>query len=216
MSKVKIIVVDDHKIIRDGLSAIFMVSDKFELVGETDNEQELKEILSQVNYDVIIMDIALPGKSGLELSEDILIQNPNAKILILSSHIDEENIEKAIEVGVKGFVLKETDADVLLEAIDIIASGKQYFSPEISNVILSSYRNVKTVNRIKEETNLTPREMEVLKLFAEGLSYKQIADKLFISVKTVDTHKRHIQEKLKLNSTVDIVKYAIKNKFIKL
>lgn len=216
MTKIKIIVVDDHKIIRDGLSAIFMVSDRFELVGETDNEKELEQILSQVKFDVVIMDIALPGKSGLELSEEIIQKSPDAKILILSSHIDEEIVEKAIDVGVKGFVLKETDADVLLDAIDMIASGKQYFSPEISNVILSSYKNNKSVNKLKEETSLTQREMEVLKLFAEGLSYKQIANKLFISVKTVDTHKRHIQEKLKLNSTVEIVKYAIKNKLIKL
>lgn len=216
MKDINIFIVDDHKIIREGLSAIFLMTDNINVLEEASNYDELQVKLNKKIPDVIIMDIELPGKSGIEITEIITEKYPSIKVLVLSSYIDFDTIQDAIKKGAKGFLPKDSSSDELINAIYALYNNDEYFGEQISKVIMKNY--LKDINKptTRSVDEISEREKEIVILFAEGLSYKQIADRLFISPKTVDTHKRNIQEKLNLKTTVDLVKYAIKNKLVEL
>ncbi len=219
MDTIKIILVDDHDIVRDGIKSLLNGIDDIEIVGEAGDAETLFDILKETQTDIVVLDISLKGMSGLEVTKIICEKHPAIKVLILSMYTNEEYVFTAIKNGAKGYLPKNTTRQELMEAIHTIYSGEEFFSDQISNIILKSYiRNIKGVDQVeeKQDSKLSQRETEILKHFAEGLSNQEIADKLFISIRTVESHKNHIMQKLELKSTMDLLKFAIKNKLVNL
>ena len=215
MNRIKIILVDDHRIFRDGLKSLLSEVEFIEIIGEASGGSELLEALTYLRPDLIIMDISMKGLSGIEVSQQITNVSPEIRIMILSMHTDEEFVISAIQAGVKGYLSKDASKEELLEAIKIIHEGGECYSKMVSDNFLKSYvRKYKAEHGLVENKTLTQREIEILKLAAIGQSNKEIADKLFISHKTVDCHKNNIVQKLKLKNTAEMVLYAIKHKII--
>lgn len=219
MSNIRVILVEDHQIVRDGIKSLLAEDQGITICGEAASGQECMETLKKNAADVIIMDISLPDTSGIELTKTITAEYPHIRILVLSMHTGEDFIFNAIKAGARGYLPKNTTRKELVEAVHAIHLGEEYFSSSISNIILKSYiKKAKTGDKEEQPTEdkLTAREIEILKLFAGGMSNQEIADKLFISIRTVESHKNHIMQKLELNSTVDLIKFAIKNKIIEI
>lgn len=219
MNKIKIILVDDHQLVRDGIKSLISDSFGIDIIGEASNSVELFKQLHQMMPDVILMDISLPNMSGIEITKILKKDYPKIKILMLSMYTSEDFIFNGLKAGINGYLPKNTTRDELLLAIEEVYHGREYFSKSISNIILKSFVNsAKYGNNANDDkmSILTKRETEILKLVVEGVSNQHIADQLFISIRTVETHKTSIMKKLELNSTIDLVKFAIKNKIIEL
>ena len=218
MNIIKILLADDHLLFRDGIKSLLNDIDNIEIIEEVANGKELLKKLETSSPDIIIVDISMPLMSGIEATRIITEEYPAIKVLILSMHNDEEFILDSIKSGAKGYLPKDTGRDELLKAIYSISNGEEYYNKDISDTILKAIikktkSGSKLINKIPTLTN---REIEIIKLVAEGFLNKEIADKLCISIRTVDSHKNNIMQKLKLNSTVDLVKYAIRNNLIEL
>lgn len=218
MSKIKVIIVDDHKIVRDGIIAFTIGHPFIKIIGEAGNEKELFENLEKGIPDVIVMDVSLPEKDGIELTKMILSKHPDIKILMLSAWDGDKVIKDSIKAGATGFLHKDCEQNEFLSAIEKVSLNQGYFGNHISSVFQQFFldNTQSIVDKKNLENELTHREVEVIKSLAEGLSDKEMADKLFISRRTVETHKKNIREKLNLNSTAELVKYAIKNRIIEL
>jgi two-component system response regulator DegU len=218
MSSIKIAIVDDHQIVRDGIKSLLQNEPEIEIVSEAKCGDTIDEMIKESHPEVILMDISLPGKSGIELCHYVMKEHKNIKVLILSMYMNEEFILNAIKAGAKGYLPKNTSKPELLEAIKAVHNGEEYYNENISQMILKSYvKNIKQEQENQEITEtLSKRELEILKLFAEGQTNQEIADGLFISIRTVESHKSHIMQKLHLKSSVDLVKYAIKNNIVEL
>ena len=219
MEKIKIVLVDDHVIVRDGIKSLLINSGRIDVIGEASNYDSLMNILKQDKPDIIMLDISLPGKSGIEITQILKKEYPDINVIILSMHTDEDFIYHSLKSGAKSYLPKDTNQMELLKAIETVNSGGEFFNEVVSNIILKSY--IKKAKNDDKDNNdklalLTKREIEVLTLFAEGFSNVEIADKLFISVRTVESHKNHIMTKFELKSVVDLVKFAIKNDIIKI
>jgi len=217
-NKIKLLIVDDHQIVRDGLVSLLSELDDIEIIGEVSGYNNLIELLKDKQTDIILMDISMPDKSGIEITDIITTDFPDIKVLVLSMYLNEDFIINALKAGAKGYLPKNTTKKELLEAIHVIYNGDEYFSKPIADIIMKSYvKKIKAEDDISQKDNtLSSREMEILKLFVEGLTNSEIADKLFISIRTVESHKNHIMQKMGFKSTVDMVKYAIKNNIAKL
>jgi DNA-binding NarL/FixJ family response regulator len=217
MEKIRLILVDDHQLVRTGIANLLSGEPGFEIIGEAADAKDFFALLKQTVPDIAILDIALPGLSGIEITKKLHQEFPGIRILILSMHTSEEFIFNAINSGARGYLPKNTSRKELIEAIYAIQRGEEYFAESISNVILKSYiRKAKSDSPDTEnnENLLSKREIEVLKLFAEGMTNQEIADKLFISIRTVESHKNHIMARLELKTTVDLVKFAIRNNIV--
>ncbi|MEI8046459.1 MAG: response regulator transcription factor [Bacteroidota bacterium] len=217
METIKIILVDDHLLVRTGIANLLSGEPGFEIIGEASDAKEFFELLKQNQPDIAILDIALPGMSGIDITKKLHNDFPGIRILILSMHTSEEFIFNSINSGARGYLPKNTSRKELVEAVYAIQRGEEYFAESISNVILKSYIKKVKSNSHDEENNenlLSKREIEVLKLFAEGMTNQEIADKLFISIRTVESHKNHIMARLELKTTVDLVKFAIRNNIV--
>lgn len=215
MEKIKIILVDDHQLVRDGIKALLSGNDDIGIIGEASDGKELFTKLETLHPDILIMDISLPGMSGIEITKKICMDRPETKVLILSMYNNEEFIFNSLKAGAKGYLPKTTSRNEMLEAIYTINNGEEFFGEAIRKIMLRSYVKRATDDEKPEDKSseqLTAREIEILKLYVEGLINKEISDKLDISIRTVETHKNHIMRKLGLRSTVEMVKYAIKNK----
>ncbi|MCX6247116.1 MAG: response regulator transcription factor [Bacteroidetes bacterium] len=215
MKKIKIILVDDHQLVRDGIKALLTGVPDIAIIGEASGSEELNKKLETLNPDLLIMDISLPGISGIEITRQICSEHPDIRVLILSMYTNEEFIFNSLNAGARGYLPKNTSREELLLAIHAIHNGEEFFSDSISKIMLKSY--VKRATSEEKENDspgatITSREIEILKLYVEGLINKEISDKLGISIRTVETHKNHIMRKLGLKSTVELVKYAIRNK----
>lgn len=217
MELIKIFLVDDHTLFRDGIKSILDEEKDIVVTDEAaDGETLFKKLQVQIP-DIVITDIGLPDISGIEITERLTKQYPELKILVLSMHNNEEFILSSLRAGANGYLSKDIKRAELIEAIHSVMEGKIYFNKEISQTIIQNYRvNDSQQKNPKTHAELTERETEVLKLVGEGLINKEIAGKLFISIRTVDAHKNHIMHKLELKSTVDMVKYAIKSKLVDL
>jgi DNA-binding NarL/FixJ family response regulator len=216
MEKIKIILTDDHQLFRDGIKSLLQTTQHIEIVGEASKGKELLELLKQSTPDILILDITLPDLSGIEITRQVSHDYPHLKVLILSMHNEDEFVINALKAGAKGYLPKDISKHELLEAIKTIYEGEEYFSKTISETFLKKFVQRTRMGLHGENPILTPRETEIVKLVAEGLKNQQIADKLFISVRTVDAHKNNIMKKLNLKSNIDIVKFAIKYELIKL
>jgi DNA-binding NarL/FixJ family response regulator len=214
MEKIHIVLVDDHQIVRDGIKMLLTGEAEFMIVGEAAGYEQLKQILAKVHADVVILDINLQGISGIEITRLLSITHPGLRVLILSMYTNDDFVINAIKAGAKGYLPKNTTRKELIGAVYAIAEGEEYFSEGIASILLKNF-----VRKAQggddsgegEKDSLSRREIEILGLVASGYSNQQIADKLFISIRTVESHKNHIMQKLKLKSTVDLLKFAIRN-----
>jgi DNA-binding NarL/FixJ family response regulator len=218
MDTINIILVDDHKIVRDGIRAMMLGNKQFKVIGEAATADALFKLLTSINPDILVMDIAMPGLSGIEATRQIITQFPAIKVLVLSAVTDEQQVMDMVSAGAHGFVNKDVSKNELFTAIQAIMNGDIYFCETLTNIINRSYINQLKGQRVKpvDDPCLSKREIEIIQLLTEGLAAKTIAEKLFISSRTVETHKMNILEKLGLKNTVELTKYAIKVGFIKL
>lgn len=218
MEKIKLILVDDHQVVRDGIAASLMLYDDIEVIAEASNGEELFEKLEIFLPDVIILDIAMPDITGIEVCNMLTKDFPEIKVVFFTSDENQDTIFEALKAGAKAFLPKDTQREELVNTIYAVNKGENYISNSISNTLIIDYLNKeKEAEKISNNKNtISEREKEILILITEGLPYKQIGDKLFISTKTVEKHKRNILNKLNLTSTADLIKYAIKNKIIDL
>ena len=215
MRKIRIILVDDHQLVRDGIKALLSGIPDISIIGEASGAAELFGELENLKPDILIMDISLPEISGIEITKKISSEYPGIRVLMLSMYNNEEFIFNSIKAGAKGYLPKNTSREELMEAIYAINKGEEFYGESISQVMLKSYiKRAAHDGKPQEKPGevLTGREIEILKLYVEGLINKEISDKLDISIRTVETHKNHIMRKLGLKSTVELVKYAIRNK----
>lgn len=211
----RILVVDDHTILRQGLVRLLAGEDDLEVCGEAGNGREAVDKAKELAPDLVIMDLAMPGLNGLDSTRRILRVRPGARVLVLSMYIDEEYVTQAVEAGVNGYVLKDAPPDEILEAVRAVASGQRFFTSQIPPEVLERAHSDKR-RRQRKASELTHREREVMKLLAEGNTVKAIAGILGLSQKTVDTHKTNLMKKLNIHNRVDLVKYAINEKLIQL
>jgi two-component system nitrate/nitrite response regulator NarL len=219
MKNIKILIVDDHEVVRDGLKNILLSLNNVAVTGEAANGEDAISLYDSLKPDLVIMDISMPGMNGIEATRIIKENDPNAKILILTMHDNQEYLNQIIRSGAKGFVLKNTDKEELLDAVKTVANGENFFSKDISKLIIENYiRSAKDSDKSEgyKEVPLTKREVEILKYIAEGNSNQEIANKLYISYNTVDTHRKNIMHKLSIKNTAGLVRYAIEKGLINL
>lgn len=220
MSSTRVLIVDDHRLLRDGLAALLSQVDDIEIVGSVRSGEDAISIIPSARPNMILMDIMMGGMTGIEATRWIKEQDPNIKVILISSEIKKELVTAGIQCGIDGYLPKDVDLNILREAIRTVKNGGRYFNEAITSLVFEDfYQKKKLTNperKISLPNDLTKREEEVLALVASGKSNQEVADDLFISIKTVDTHKSHILDKLGLKNTAELVKYAIKNKLISL
>ncbi|HCT31181.1 MAG TPA: DNA-binding response regulator [Bacteroidales bacterium] len=218
MSKIKVLIVDDHQIVRDGIQRILKDEIDIELIGSVSSGKEALNFIKCNNPDIVIADLSMPNMSGIELTETLTKLYPDIKVLILSMFNNEEYIVSAIQTGAKGYLPKQdSTTEILLEAIRTISSGDEFYSPSISKIVMKSFvNNVKNagVGEIAKKHQLTIREKEILKLYVEGCTNNEIAEKLNLSIFTVKTHKNNIMQKYNFKSTVEMIKFALRNNIV--
>jgi DNA-binding NarL/FixJ family response regulator len=214
MKKIRILIADDHKMVREGLIECLKHLNKYEIFEATSGAEAIEKVM-KLTPDVILMDIGMPNINGLEATKAIIKHDPAAKILVLTAHYEKEYVVEIMKAGAKGYMLKDTSSDELAKAIDLISLGNIYFSAGLSNTILSVFSQFsqKTENRSKND--LTDREIDVLKLIAQGCINKEIANKLGLSIKTIIAHRIHIINKLNIHTAAGLAKYAIEKGIIK-
>ena len=210
----KILLVDDHKITRDGLSALIEKQPDMEVIGEAENGRDAVKLVQNMAPDVVIMDISMPDLNGIDATQQILAVSPSTKVIALSMYSDKRYVEGMLSAGVSGYLVKSCAFDELVQAILAVISGKAYLSPNIADIVMKDYAG-RLTGEGKEDVSLpgrrlSSREREVLQLITEGYNSKQIADKLFISIKTVSTHRRNIMEKLNIDNIADLIKFALR------
>ncbi len=199
--------VDDHKIVRDGLRLALGQYDDLRLLGEAGDRKSALAILERVTPDVVVMDIGLPDVDGVDLSREILKRWSGLRVVILSATVDQEHLDQAMEAGVLGYLLKVNASEDLVRAIRTVYRGEPYLSPEISAVLLDGYKRLRDSRRLGDESALSERECQVLKLIADGRNTKEIAAELSLSIKTVETHRARLMTKLGLHSVAGLTEY---------
>ena len=219
MNKINVGIYDEHKLVQEGISAILENNKDIEIKLTAKNRTELIESLNNLLLHVILINVHIADTPMLNLLMQLNIGFPKLKILIISAHNEEEIILKTIKAGAKGFLAKESEKTELIEAIYTLRNGHDYYSQSITHLLLKKY-----ISKIQHEPtdgssnlkNLSTREIEIIQLWGNSFTNKEIAEKLFISVRTVESHKNHIMQKLNLKTAVDLVKFAIKNNIIEI
>lgn len=207
----KIIVADDHKIVRDGLTSLIEKQPDMELLGQAKDGREALAMVRSKKPDVVIMDISMPILNGIDATKAIREEFPKTKVIILSMHSDKRFVAGALRAGASGYLLKECAFKELRHALGAVACDQTYLSPQIARTVVSDYCNqLDKLGAVKEQESLTTREREVLQLIAEGYRTKEIAERINVSVKTVEARRRKIMEKLSIDSVPGLVKYAIR------
>lgn len=213
MQKLKIYLVDDHKLFREGLKLLLSTQDFVHHIYEASDGREFLENLSLVDCDVVLMDIEMPEINGIDATREALKIKPGLKIIVLSMYGDEQYYYQMIDAGAKGFMLKNTGIENVVAAIKKVASGENFFSEELLFNILNTMRDTKNEPETRDG-ELSEREMEILRHVCKGKSNQEIADELFISKRTVDKHRANLLSKTGCRNTAALVMYAIKNKMI--
>ena len=215
MRQIRILLADDHNVMRRGLRLLLERQPEFKVVGEASDGRQAVEQAEATKPDIIVLDIAMPNLSGIEAAQRISALLPQTRIIILSMHSDESYVLRALKAGAKGYLLKDSAENDLIEAIRAVDEGKAFFSPEISNIMVEDYvREMKRRGAEDSYELLTPREREILQMLAEGKSNKHIATVLDLSLYTVETHRRNLQDKLNLHSFAELILYAVRKGII--
>jgi two-component system response regulator NreC len=207
---------DDHTILRDGIRSLLDKEIDMEVVGEADDGRSAVKMACQMEVDVVIMDIAMPLLNGLEATRQIKQNCPQVKVLILTMHENEEYIRHVLATGAMGYILKDAAARELLGAIRAVHQGESVLSPAITRLVIEDYLRWGEIQSNHPTNGLTPREQEVLQLIAEGYTNKEIAEIMCISIKTVQTHRTNLMQKLDLHDRGELIKYAIQKKIIEI
>lgn len=216
---IRIVIVDDHKIVRDGIKALLLPFSDIIIAGESSSAEIVLKKINALGPDILLLDLMLPGMDGNTLAEELRVLAPQVKILVLSSDIDEVSIIRAVQAGVKGYVSKDASGEELIKAIRLIEGGEEYFGETVSGIIFKSYMSKnagKPATHKNDSALLTEREKEVIRCFGNGLSYKETAAELFLSPRTVETHRNTIMEKLGIHSLAELIKFAIRAGIVKL
>jgi DNA-binding NarL/FixJ family response regulator len=206
----RILIADDHEVVRDGLRKLLEAHPNCEVVAEAADGREAVAKALEVTPDIAVVDYSLPLINGIEVTRQIRSRLPTTEVLIFSMHDNEKIFDELLRAGARGYVLKSDAKLHLLDAIDSLAAHRPFFSSQVSEALLTSFRR----KQHGESQALTPREREIVKLIAEGHSNKEVAVKLSISLKTVETHRATVMRKLNLSSSASLVRYAIRNKFV--
>jgi RNA polymerase sigma factor (sigma-70 family) len=211
--KKSVLIIDDHPLFREGLKAIIARNPRFEVKGEAGNGREGLRLAKELKPDLVLMDISLPDQNGFELTRTIRSMMPETRVLVISMHSKIDYIVKAFQSGAAGYIVKESASDRLLQGLDLVARGEYFLDTSVSHQVVerllgSPERETKIMDAAYD--TLTPREQEVMRLLAEGLSTKEIAERFFISPKTVENHRTSIMNKLGLQGSLDLVRYAVR------
>lgn len=208
---IRVLVADDHAIVRKGMIQILMDAQELFDVEEADSGQQVIDMLQKSDYDVVVLDISMPGRSGLETLILIKAENPEQRVLMLSMHPEEQYAMRVLKAGASGYLMKESAPNDLIEAVQKVAQGHKYITPSLAEALANSFdRDSEGMPHEK----LSDREFEVLILIAKGKAVKEIADELFLSTKTVHTYRSRIMEKMDLKGTAELIHYTLQNHLI--
>jgi DNA-binding NarL/FixJ family response regulator len=208
--KAKIIIADDHQIVRQGLATLLAKEADMEVVAEAENGRQAVQLVKDLAPQVVIMDVNMPDLNGIDATRQILSHNPETKIIALSMHADRRFVVNMLKAGASGYLLKDCAFEELASAIRLVLANKTYLSPGVSDIVIKDYVQGLSTPRSSAFSVLTAREREVLQLMAEGKPTSQIAELLHISVKTVETHRQQVMHKLGIHSIAELTKYAIR------
>jgi len=210
LKKIRLLLADDHTIVREGLRSLIDSAEDMEVVGEVGDGRAALKKVEEIELDIVLMDIRMPGLNGIEATRQIKKHFPDVKVLILSMHPDDEYVLEALRAGASGYILKQAAHEELFTAIRAVYRNDVFLSPSVSKKVVETYiqSNKSVIMESSVLDKLTQREREVLQLIAEGKSSKEISSLLFISPNTVETHKAHLKEKLGLRKTADLIRYA--------
>ena len=211
--EIKVVIIEDHALMREGIKAIISRDEKIKVIGESDNVDEGYDVVMNCNPDILLLDIALHGSSGLVLAKRLLVAKPDLLIIIITAYSKIDYILEAVESGVKGYILKESSPENLADAIEKVYAGEIYIDSYISNKVIKSLITKNDVEIAEDNksaySKLSLREQQILKLLIDGVPIKDIAEELFISSKTVENHKASIMVKLKCKNMTELIRYAI-------
>jgi len=215
MKKLRILLADDHIVMRTGLRALLERQPNLEVVGESENGRNAVEQAASLTPDVVVMDVGMPVLNGIEATKLIVTENPTTSVVILSMHSDESYVMRALKAGARGYLLKDSAPADLLSAIQAVSQNKSFFSPKVSRILAEDYvRVLRQKGAVDSYDLLTGREREILQLLAEGKANKEVATALNISPYTVETHRKHILEKLNLHNPAELILYAVRKGII--
>jgi len=207
---IKVLLVDDHAIIREGLRSLLERQPEMEVIADTDDGRKAIELVQELLPNIVIMDISMPGLNGIEATRQITAEFPDVKVIALSIHSKRRFVADMLSAGATGYILKECLFDELVQAIKAVAAGGRYLSPRITDLVVSDYVKRLSATADSPFEALTTREREVLQLVAEGKSTKQIALELHVSTKTIEANRRQIMEKLNIHNVAELTKYAVR------
>jgi DNA-binding NarL/FixJ family response regulator len=213
--KIRIIIADDHPVFRSGLMKIIETDKEIEIVGEADNGETALNKILELNPDIALLDIDMPKLTGMQVLKELKTRKINVKTIFLTVYSDESIFDEAMNLGILGYVLKDSAISDIIGCIKSVASGKYYITPSLSDFLINRKTRLKRMEEKKPAlSRLTKTEMNVLSLLADGMTSRQIGEEMFISHKTVDNHKTNISDKLELKGTHSLIKFAIENKAI--
>jgi DNA-binding NarL/FixJ family response regulator len=208
----RVLLAEDHALVRAGVRSLLEASKEVEVVGEASNGREAIEMTALLKPDVVLMDLAMNELNGIDATRQLAVSHPQVHVIIVSMHGDEQYIYESLKAGARGYVLKSSAFKELISGIHAVCAGQTYVSPSLANVVVNDYvRRAKGDHKPSDLDKLTTREREILQLIAEGNSSAEVAQVLYISVRTVDTHRHNIMEKLKIHSIAGLTKFAVRN-----
>ena len=216
MKPTRVLLADDHTLIRAGLRLVVEQQSEFTVVGEAADGRQAVALAQQLKPDIVVMDISMPDMNGLEATREILKDNPGVEVMILSMHESEQMVHDVLGAGARGYILKQDAGAELINALEAVRQHKPFFTHTVSQMVLSGYLSRAAGSVLGDAPcgRLSPRERQIVKLVAESKSNKEVANTLLISVKTVESHRAHIMEKLSAHSVADLVRYAVRNNIV--
>jgi DNA-binding NarL/FixJ family response regulator len=212
MTPIRLLLADDHPLIREGIRSLLSGNERIQVAGEVEDGQALIDQYRRLQPDVVLADIKMPRVTGLEALKQLVSEFPDIRFIVLTMHEEREYVINALRLGASGYVMKNAERDELVKAVITVYEGGRYFSPEVANILADTVSR----NSVAASPEVSPREKEVLDLVAHGLSTKQVADKLGISTRTVETHRINMLKKLKVSNTAELIRKAIELNIIKL
>jgi DNA-binding NarL/FixJ family response regulator len=216
VSGLRILIADDHEVARRGIRSLLEGHEGWEVCGEAKDGREAVDFASQLQPDILLLDIGMPNLNGLDAARQILAATPDARILILTIHDAEQVVREVLAAGARGFVLKSDAGRDLISAVEALQNRRTFFTPKVAQMMLDGYLRPHEESDSSAQTLLTPREREVLQLVAEGKSTKEVASMLKLSVKTAETHRTNLMRKLNLHSVADLTLYAVRNGIVQI